>query len=249
MAKALVFEIGSGNLINHSGLVDLAAEALRALILSGELAPGQRVTEIPLAARLGISRPPLREALRILQSEGLLTALPRRGMVVTPLSDQDVWEVMTLRAALERTALELALPLMEPERLLPCKQALAAMQSAASAKDRAAMTTASYQFHFAVVGLAQHKRLTSIYRSLMLQVQLCMAMNVRARERTMGESLRGNVERHRRLLALIEAGECDAVLRELNEHGDRTFMLEKSGFDQEQRQAVEPATRRRRGQR
>jgi DNA-binding GntR family transcriptional regulator len=102
-------------LLTPASLVDLAADALRDRILSGALKPGGRLLEEQLAAELGISRPPLREALRLLQSEGLVQSLPRRGTIVAPLGEKDAWEIATLRSALERTAMEMALPIRQAE--------------------------------------------------------------------------------------------------------------------------------------
>src|SRR5215204_3700181 len=80
-----------GARIDAPSLVVLAAEAIRKMILSGALAPGDRLIEERLTEELGISRPPLREALRLLQQGGLIENRPRRGSVVTTLTDQDVY--------------------------------------------------------------------------------------------------------------------------------------------------------------
>ena len=90
----------AGARIDAPSLVLLAAEAIRKMILSGALAPGDRLIEERLTEELGISRPPLREALRLLQHEGLIETRPRRGSTVTILTDQDVYEILTLRSAL-----------------------------------------------------------------------------------------------------------------------------------------------------
>jgi DNA-binding GntR family transcriptional regulator len=205
-------------------LVELAAAALRDRILSGVLKPGERLLEEQLASELGISRPPLREALRLLQSEGLLQSQPRRGVVVAPLGQKDAWEIATLRSALERTAMELALPIQKPEQLNDCRDALNAMSAAAATHSRASFVEASFRFHLAVVQLARHDRLTTVYKSLYLQMQLCMALNVRTREEELGESLELNVQRHEALLRLIERGNLQDVLAAFVEHGERSFL-------------------------
>ena len=102
--------------IEAPSLVHLAAESIRDMILSGRLSPGDRLIEERLTEELGISRPPLREALRLLQQEGLIETRPRRGSVVATLTDQDVFEILTMRTALERLAVELGVPVREPER-------------------------------------------------------------------------------------------------------------------------------------
>jgi DNA-binding GntR family transcriptional regulator len=212
--------------LSPASLVDLAADALRDRILSGALKPGERLLEEQLAAELGISRPPLREALRLIQSEGLVQSLPRRGMIVAPLDEKDAWEIATLRSALERTAIELALPIRQPEQLTECRRALSAMSAAAASNSRGPFIEASFRFHLAVVQLARHDRLTAVFKSLYLQMQLCMALNVRTREEQLGESLEANVKRHEELLDLIELGNLEKVLAAFVAHGERTFLTE-----------------------
>lgn len=213
------------SLLESRSLAQQAAEVVRRRILSGEIKPGEKLREEKLAGELGISRPPLREALRLLESEGLLEALPRRGVTVAPLSEKDAWEIATLRSALERTAMELALP-VSPEQLVDCRKALDTMRQVAQIKDPASFIEASFQFHLAIVDLADHSRLSTIYKSLYLQLQLCMAMNVRARERRLGEDLLQNVERHEALLNCIEKGDLAQVLKAFSDHGERSYLSE-----------------------
>jgi DNA-binding GntR family transcriptional regulator len=205
-------------------LVDLAAEALRKLILSGQLRPGDRVVENQLTQQLGISRPPLREAMRILEHQGLIRQLPRRGAVVTPLTLHDVYEIFTLRQQLERMTAELAVPVQDKSLYKPVREALELMEKAAADGDRAALSEHAFDFHVAIVGLSGHRRLVEAYRSLHLQMLQCMALNREVRERE-GESMEADVERHRRLLAVIESGDRAAVLKEFANHGDLRFVV------------------------
>lgn len=192
------------------------------MILSGEVRPGERLVEERLTERLGISRPPLREAMRLLQREGLITVVPRRGATVTPLAPEDVWEVWTMRAALDRMAVELGVPVLDPRRLEPVRDAIAAMELAAEREDWAGIVATGWQFHLAVASLPGHRRLMESYRSLTMLMQLYMAMNARARQAH--ETIEEHVERHRRMLRLLEKGDRDAVLAELPVHGDGTFL-------------------------
>jgi DNA-binding GntR family transcriptional regulator len=86
--------------------VDVAVDALRAAILDGQLAPGRRLKEIPLAEQLGISRGPIREALRLLERDGLIELIPNRGAIVPEVRALDVLEVYALRASLGSLALQ-----------------------------------------------------------------------------------------------------------------------------------------------
>jgi DNA-binding GntR family transcriptional regulator len=209
--------------LDAPSLVHLAAESIRKMILAGTLAPGDRLIEERLTEELGISRPPLREALRMLQQEGLIETRPRRGSTVTILTDQDVFEILTLRSALERLAIELGVPVRDPARLAPCHAALEGMERAAVDEDRGTLVENAYVFHASIVGLAGHRRLDECYAAVQQQLMLCMARNLYTREHEY-EDLVSHVRRHRYLLELIEAGDPHAVLAELAVHGERSFL-------------------------
>src|SRR5438034_3733684 len=134
----------------------MTAAALRKLILAGEYKPGERLIEQRLTERLGISRPPLREAMRVLQQEGLVVTFPRRGAVVTPLDAEDVHEIYTLRFALDRLAVELGVPVRDPALLVPLRVALEEMDQAAIAGDLERLLECNIAFHTAICGLACH---------------------------------------------------------------------------------------------
>lgn len=208
--------------LHAPSLVVLAANSIRKMILAGDFAPGERLLEERLTAQLAISRPPLREALRVLENEGLITTLPRRGSTVTTLTDRDVYEILTLRSTLERMAFELGIPVARPELLDPPREALAAMERCAREGDRGALVQAGYAFHAALVGIADHRRLADTYASVQQQLLLCMARNLIVREQYY-EDLQQHVARHRLLLELVESGDRDAALAELAVHGEGSF--------------------------
>lgn len=215
--------------ISAPSVVDLVARELRALILRGELRPGERLIEERLTERFGISRPPLREALRLLEHEGLVQRQPRRGAIVTPLSADDVREIYSLRWALERLALGLAVPVDDPRRLDGLRDALTAMRAAAATGDREALLDANWRFHLELCSLPGHRRLLAAYASLMQQLRVCMAINLGFREALSGDPA-DSVRRHERLLALIEAGDPVALDREIEAHGDSAFMARLDEF-------------------
>jgi DNA-binding GntR family transcriptional regulator len=209
--------------LDPPSLVELAAESIRQMILAQRLKPGERLIEERLTEELGISRPPLREALRLLQQQGFIETRPRHGSRVATLTDHDVFEILTLRSALERLAVELGVPVRHPERLATCHAALRNMEDSVHRQDRGALVEHGYAFHASIIGLAGHRRLDAAYASVQQQVMLCMARNLHTRE-TDYEDLDTHVSRHRHLLDLIEAGDPDAVLAELGVHGERSFL-------------------------
>lgn len=213
---------GDRRLVAPPSMARLASDALRAMILGGELAPGARLVEARLTEQLGVSRPPVREALKDLQHEGLVVQHPRRGMVVRELTRHDVYELVTLRDDLEALALRLALPLADPARLEPVRVALADLERAGDeGHGGATLVELGFAFHQAVVALARHERLLATYRSLQLQLQLCMSLNVASRTE---ESPAGNAARHRVLVDTLEAGDLDAALAAFGSHGHRSFL-------------------------
>lgn len=204
-------------------LVDLAVGELRRLVFAGVYQPGEHLVEERLTEQLGISRPPLREALRILGEQGLLEQTPRRGVRVTVLSAKDMAEIYSLRTALERLAVELSFPAPGPSSLVPIERALDDMWSAARRDDAAGVIETNCRFHVHLVDLAKHERLTRSYRSLMQQMQLSMSVNLRTEAGISGGLLEG-CRRHERLLAVLRTGVAEAVLAELAAHGNRTYL-------------------------
>jgi DNA-binding GntR family transcriptional regulator len=203
-------------------MVQLATDALMRMLLSGTLRPGDRLVENQLTEELGVSRPPLREAMRVLEQQGLIIQRPRRGACVTELTLHDIYEILTLRRELERIAVDLGVPVREPARLKRCHEALERHGEAARAGDWLLVIEHGFEFHSSVIGLSGHRRLEEAYRSIQLQMLICMGMNRQARAG--GESLMDDWERHRRLLQVIEEGHPEAVHRDLAEHGDKTFL-------------------------
>jgi len=203
-------------------LVELAVRRLRREILSGKTDPGERLVEEHLTRRLGISRAPLREALRLLAEQGLVEHVPRRGVRVATLSDRDVQELYAVRDLLERHAVESALPVRRDAALGGLRAAVDQMRLATAVGDRLRVAEAHRRFHVELVGLAGNRQLTGVYESVLLKLQLYMAINLR-REAEVAQPVDG-VHRHERLLAAIEAGDPTEVLRELAEHGARTYL-------------------------
>lgn len=192
------------------------------MILGGELAPGERLVESRLSERLGVSRPPVREALQAVEREGLVVRAGRRGMVVRQLSRHDVYEIVTLRDDLERLALRLALPVLDEDRLAPVVDALEDLEAAGEqGLGGAVLVERGYAFHLALVSLSGHRRLVEAYRDLGLQMRLCMSANVSSRTH---EGAAGNAARHRALLEVVRAGDAEAVLVALADHGHHSFL-------------------------
>jgi DNA-binding GntR family transcriptional regulator len=139
---------------------------LRRGIVSGELRPGEQIRQDALAERLGTSRVPLREALKILEGEGQVTYHPHRGYFVAELSSADLTEVYRIRELLEDEAVSTAIPLLTETDVAELTSAMEAIEVAASRGDIAGMTRANRQFHFLLIERASMPRLARLIRQL-----------------------------------------------------------------------------------
>lgn len=201
-------------------LVELAGDRLRDAILSGALAPGQKIVEEQLCADFGISRAPLREALRLLAQQGLVEHLPRRGSRVTVWSPTDIRQLFDLRHVLESHAVQTALPLADPAaQLQPVRAALEKMRTATADLDR---DDAHRLFHAAVVALAGNRQLDIAVAPILLKLQLPMAMNLReeARHHRAGDG----IERHEAVVAALETNDPAVAVAALGDHGHLHYL-------------------------
>jgi DNA-binding GntR family transcriptional regulator len=208
--------------LEPTSLVELALARIRSEILSGSLEPGQRLVEEQLTRRFGISRAPLREALRLLAEQGLVDHLPRRGVRVATLTDGDFDELFAVRDALERFAAALFLARPEMDRdVAQLAEQVERMDVAAQGGDRLAASQAHRDFHLAFIALADSRQLALTYEPVLSKLQLYMAANLRreAEERSPVEGVR----RHRRLFDAIATGDAERIAEELAHHGARTF--------------------------
>jgi DNA-binding GntR family transcriptional regulator len=201
-------------------LVEVAAHRIRDAILSGELQPGEKIVEEQLCADFGISRAPLREALRLLAQQGLVEHLPRRGSRVAEWSPSDILQLFALRHVLERHAIETALPLADPEASLqPVCAALDQMRTATVDLDR---DDAHRLFHAAVVGLADNRQLDIALEPILLKLQLPMAVNMR--EEARHHLARDGIERHQAILSALRTNDPVVVIAALHDHGHLRYL-------------------------
>lgn len=207
-----------GELAAYS-LVELAVDRLRRDILSGRTDPGERLVEEQLTKRLGISRAPLREAMRLLAEQGLVEHIPRRGARVATLSDDDVRELYEVRDVLERHAVTSA---PEQRDLTRLRAALDVIREATDAEDRLELANAHRRFHVEVVALSGNRQLTALYETVLVKIQLYMAVNMR-REAEAARASDG-VHRHERLFEAVRLGGATEILAALNEHGARAYL-------------------------
>jgi DNA-binding GntR family transcriptional regulator len=195
--------------IERSSITDRVAAALRASLFDGRLRPGTPLREAELAASFDVSRGTVREALRVLVAENLLTRLPNKGVAVRVLHADDVEDLYRARLVLESGAVAAA----RPDGLEALRRALGAYEAAVAAGEPAQVNETHIGFHTAVVSLAGSARLSALGQALLADLRLVLA----AAEREIGDAAEQLV-RHRRLFDLIAAGETSAAQAEIEAH-------------------------------
>jgi DNA-binding GntR family transcriptional regulator len=195
-----------------------AVDALRRLVVGGVLRPGGRVNQEDLAAQLGLSVAPVREALRVLEQEGQLTYLPRRGYFVTRLRIEDLEEIYALRALLEERAARHALPVLDEEALERVRDAARACVDAAEAGDVAAELAANRRFHFGLLEVPGQPHALRVIRLLWDSTEAYRAMYYNS-----PEERRASVDAHDRILDAVAARDADRLVAELGAHRDRAL--------------------------
>ena len=184
---------------------------LRAEILAGRLEPGTELAEVALAEQLGVSRGPLREAIGRLATEGLVTVRPRRGAVVTPLSKEEFLELYQVREALERIAVKLAVPRLQPDDVAALQALIDEMAARAERNDVAAFFEANAAFHQRLVLLGGNQTLGIVAE--MLNEIVARAVTAVSRTDGLGSIAvrRRGIRSQQRLLDLLEEGDGAAA--------------------------------------
>jgi DNA-binding GntR family transcriptional regulator len=173
--------------------VVVVAQALRKVIAEGGLVPGERIKEVPLAQQMGVSRGPIRDALRLLHEEGLVEILPNRGAVVPEVEAADVVEVYALRAALGSLALHKLMLDANPAAIARLEAPLRRLERAVDRRDERRAVEADLAFQTALVEGAGMPRVAREFDRLTWQVRMfiaTLAMRYEAELPAMAEELR-----------------------------------------------------------
>lgn len=150
----------------HQALNDRVRDALRQAIIAGEFKPGDRLVEGRLAERFGVSRNPVREALKALASEGIAEIVPRRGAFVAEIKDDEIREVIELRSALEGLGARLAARRLDPRAAEILPAILDEGEEAVAQRDVNRLRKLNDHFHVALAEASANRYLTDIIRSL-----------------------------------------------------------------------------------
>lgn len=151
-------------------LRDVVVKTLRQQILTGKLKPGERLLEIHLAEELGVSRTPIREAIRKLELEGLVTMIPRRGAEVAQISEKGMSDVLEVRKALDSLAGELACARITEGEKEQLREACLDFEKAVATKDKAKIAKADVAFHNIITEATRNIRLAQLLNNLSEQM-------------------------------------------------------------------------------
>lgn len=156
---------------DYKPLREIVFESLREAIIDGRLKPGERVMEIQLAEKLGVSRTPVREAIRKLELEGLLVMIPRRGAYVADISLKDIIDVLEIRSALEGLAASLAANRIDEDELKLLREKAIEFKKCIENNDVQGMINRDSEFHEIILKASKNKKLITIIEGLKEQVQ------------------------------------------------------------------------------
>ncbi|HET8746704.1 MAG TPA: FCD domain-containing protein, partial [Ramlibacter sp.] len=195
------------------GLSRSIAEQLKELIYAGEFKAGDRLNEAALAARMGTSRGPIREAIRILTGTGLVTPVVNRGVFVRQVSVRELLEIYELRALVFGFAAARAAENVDEDWRARFEAQLEAMDQAAQAGDSGRYYELNVQFHELVLRLANNQRAHQLYDSYVKELHLYRRQNFNAP----GNMRRSNAE-HRRIYEAIARGNAAKAKQYAEEH-------------------------------
>ena len=196
-------------------MADLAKDHIQLWIIKGEYQPGQQLKEAEIAARLDISRPPVREAFKMLEAEGLIIRKPRRGVFVSEMTPKDVWEAYTLKAALYEMSVELAMPTITAAQISELENIVRQMEACVAADhvDLLRYQKHHQSFHQQIILISGHDRLKKMSASIHNQVGRFSYRSLQNRAH-----LNTSVRYHRQIVNSIKSGDKALACRLMKEH-------------------------------
>ncbi|MCR5311363.1 MAG: GntR family transcriptional regulator [Lachnospiraceae bacterium] len=158
------------NMDEYLPLREVVFKTLRKAILTGELKPGERLMEIHLAKKIGVSRTPIREAIHKLEQEGLVTMMPRRGAIVAEISEKGLRDVLEVRRALDTFCAELACERISEEEKEALRAACIDFEEAVKTGDATVIAKADVAFHDIIIGATGNERMVMMINNLAEQM-------------------------------------------------------------------------------
>ena len=197
----------------HQSLTELLYDELKKAILTCRIKPGTRLKEVELAEQMGVSRTPIREAMRQLEKDNLIYITPRRGTYVSELSMDDIDNMFIIREPLEGLAAYLAAQSATKEQMDEIRTEMEKCEELLKNNDLEKMAEADLLFHNAIAYASNNEYLISILTDLQVQVLRFRTVYFRSRERA-----EAAVEDHRKVFDAISSGDADKAKKSLITH-------------------------------
>jgi DNA-binding GntR family transcriptional regulator len=196
-------------------VVDFAARNIRQRIVQGRLEPGARLREGDFASDFDISRPPVREAFKVLEAEGLILRKPRRGAFVAEITEKDIWEVVTVKAPLYVQAVDMAMDKFTEEKIGNLQNVFGKMEDSTTKEPPDINKYVQYHqsFHDIILQVAGNGRLTQICSSMNNQLS---RFNYLSFSNT--RHLLSSCQRHKQILEAIKDGDKELAKKVTYEH-------------------------------
>ncbi len=183
------------------------ADAIEEQILNGQRAPGAPLLQLDLAAEFGVSRVPVRDALAVLEQRHLAVRVPRKGVIVRPITELGVRNVFAARRVLEEAITRLAAPLVGTTELTALDGIVARQRAANTARDRTAVRAADREFHSLIWRTSENEVLEELARAVWLRALQARSFGYRLP--SWGEK---SIERHERIVAALRAGDVEGAV-------------------------------------
>lgn len=203
------------NMNEYLPLRDVVFNTLRKAILRGELKPGERLMEIQLANKLGVSRTPIREAIRKLELEGLVLMIPRKGAEVAQITEKNMQDVLEVRKALEELSVQLACERITPAQVEEMKMAAEDFRKVLKSGDVTKIAEADVKFHDIIFAATNNQRLITLLNNLREQMYRFRVEYLKQKE-----CYPQLLEEHDKLIALISGGEVEEACELMGCHID-----------------------------
>lgn len=197
----------------YKPLREIVLEALKEAIVNGILKPGERLMEQQVAEELGVSRTPVREAIRKLELEGFVIIIPRKGAYVSDISLKDIAQVFEVRAAMESLAAGLAAQRISDEQIESLERKLVEVKKAADSSDLNLIIQVDTEFHEIIYNASRNDRLVQILSNLGEQIQRYRSASLAHPGR-----LKNTVEEHQKLVDAITQRNVNLAQRLAKEH-------------------------------
>ena len=204
-------------------LRDVVFHTLRRGIMQGDLKPGERLMEIKLANRLGVSRTPIREAIRMLELEGLVVMIPRKGAQVAEITEKDLKDVLEVRMGLEELAVKFACQRITEEQLDNLYHASRKFEEAVKREDLTELAQADVDFHDLIYKATGNERLVQLLNNIREQMDRYRVEYLKE------EEIRGSlVQEHDTLLEKLSQRDLEGAKQVTQSHIERqqAYILE-----------------------